>query len=59
MILKIIKSRTNWTIVAMFVIGGVEAISGLIPGALLPYVQGVLGLLAMYFKINPSQDYNK
>ena len=52
------KSRTVWTIVLMFVIGGVDGISGFIPAQLMPYIQGVLALLAMHFKINPSQDYD-
>lgn len=56
-IITALKSRTVWTIVAMFVIGGVNAVSALIPAGGLVYVQGVLGLLAIYFKLNPSQAY--
>lgn len=56
--MKILKSRTVWAIVAMFVIGGTEAVSGFISPIMLPYVQGALGLLATYFKLNPSQEYN-
>lgn len=53
-----LKSRTVWTVVAMFVIGGFGAISSLIPAGDMVYVQGVLSLLAVYFKLNPSQNYN-
>jgi hypothetical protein len=56
-ILKALKSRTVWTVVAMFVIGGVEAISSTIPASSMVYVQGVLSLVAIYFKLNPSQKY--
>jgi len=55
---KILRSRTTWVIVAMFFIGGVEAVSGFIPGGFIPYVNGALALLALYFKQNPSQDYS-
>jgi len=54
---KIVKSRTVWVVVVMFLVGGVEAISGFIPGGFLPLVEGALGVLAIYFKVNPSQDY--
>jgi len=57
--MKLFKSRTVWAIIAMFIIGGTEAVSGIIPPAFIPYVTGALGLLATYFKLNPSQDYNK
>ena len=54
---KALSSRTTWTIVAMFLIGGVNAITAFIPESALPLVQGALGILAVYFKVNPSQDY--
>ena len=53
---KIFRSRTVWTILAMFVIGGTEAVTGVIPVAFIPYVQGALGLLATYFRINTKVD---
>ena len=56
-ILKALKSRTTWTIVAMFVIGGVDAITQFIPAGLLTPIQGFLGVLAIYFKVTPSQKY--
>lgn len=54
---KILKSRTFWTIVVMFLIGGFEAISGLIPDVFVTPALGILGILATYFKLNPSQEY--
>jgi hypothetical protein len=56
-IVTMLKSRTVWTVVAMFVIGGIGAVHSLIPAGDVVYVQGVLGLLAVYFKLNPSQTY--
>jgi hypothetical protein len=56
-IILILKSRTFWTVVAMFVIGGTNAVSSFIPTGLEPVVMLVLGGLATYFHINPSQNY--
>jgi len=56
---KILKSRANWSLVAMFVIAGVEGISGLIPPSFLPVIEGLLGLMTIYFVRTPSQDYSK
>lgn len=54
---KILKSRTTWTLVVMFLIGGVDAIATFIPEGVKTSLMGVLSLLALYFKINPSQKY--
>jgi hypothetical protein len=54
---KLFKSRTVWTIILMFLIGGTEALGGLIPGDFQTFVLGLLGAMATYFKLNPSQDY--
>ncbi len=56
-ITKIAKSRTFWTVVAMFIIGGTNGVMGLIPTGSVIYVQGALSLLATYFHVNPSQTY--
>jgi len=56
---QILKSRTFWTIVALFIINGVSAIHSSIPANLAPIVDGVLGILAVYFHINPSQNYRE
>lgn len=54
-----LKSRTTWTVVAMFLIGGISAVQSLIPAQYVGLVEGGLGLLAMYFHVNPSQNYNQ
>jgi len=53
-----LKSKTVWTIVAMFIIGGTNAVTQFIPSGWEPGVQGALGLLAIWFKVNPGQNYN-
>lgn len=54
-IISALKSRTVWTVIVMFVISGVEGIRDLIPAGLLPAVEGILGLLAVYFRVNAKQ----
>lgn len=56
---KLFFSRTNWTIFIIFLVNGVTAIHGFIPAHWLPVVDGALGILAIYFKMNPSQNYTK
>ena len=55
--MKILKSRTFWTIITMFVIGGLQAISDFLPPNLFLFLNGVLSASAVYFKLNPSQQY--
>ena len=55
--MKFIKSKTNWTIAIMFLVGGVEAIAQFIPEAIETPLLGVLAALAFMFKMNPSQEY--
>lgn len=56
-IAKLLKSRTFWTIVVMFLTGGVHAVTQFIPADLLVYVEGALGILATYFHANPKQQF--
>lgn len=50
-------SRTAWTVVALFIVNGLTAVRTALPQKYLPAVDAVLGLLAIYFHVNPSQDY--
>ena len=52
-----LRSRTVWTIIALFIIGGFHNITGYIPESLMPYLNSILGLMAIYYKISPSQQY--
>jgi hypothetical protein len=51
-------SRTFWTVVVIFVLNGFNGIHGMIPAGWVLPLDTVLGLLAVYFKVNPSQNYN-
>lgn len=53
----ILKSRTVWTALAMFIVAGTHGIEGLIPASSVPYVEAFLTFLVGYFHINPSQQY--
>lgn len=53
----ILKSRTVWTLVALFLVNGVAGIHDAIPESALPAIDGLLGILVVYFHINPSQKY--
>ena len=53
--LKLLKSRTFWTIVIIFVINGISGIREFIPEVALPLIDGLLSILAVYFaKVNPK-----
>lgn len=54
-----LQSRTVWTVVGMFVIGGLNAIVPVIPGDLAGLLNALLAGLAIYFHVNPSQNYSK
>lgn len=43
---------------AMFIVAGTNGISGLIPDGYLGFVEAFMTFLTMYFKLNPSQNYN-
>jgi hypothetical protein len=53
-----LKSRTVWTLVALFAIGGGNAIVPVLPPSVQALAVAVLGMLAAYFHVNPSQEYN-
>ena len=53
--LNLLKSRTFWTIVILFVINGVAGIKEFIPAQALPVIDGILGILTIYFaKVSPK-----
>ena len=54
--LKVLKSRTVWSIVALFVISGVEGIREFINPSLLSVLNVLLPAMAVYFRINPKQE---
>lgn len=50
-----LQSRTVWTIIAMFLIGGVNALFPIIPPDFQAPIMAALGFLASYFHVNPKQ----
>lgn len=54
---SIFASRTFWTVVLMFIIGGLNSIVQFIPGPIDAVIMGLLGVAATYFHVNPSQPY--
>ena len=49
-------SRTVWTVVVLFLINGFTGIKSYIPAQWLPLVNGLLGILAIYFRVNPQAE---
>lgn len=58
-IFTIFKSRTVWTIIVLFVINGVTGIREFIPILWLPAIDGILAILAIYFRAKPKVKFGK
>ena len=54
---KAVFSRTVWTIIAMFLFNGLNAIHSSVSPTWGIIINVVLGLLATFFKLSPSQKY--
>lgn len=52
------KSRTFWTLVAIFVVNGGNAVIPVLPAWAQSLATAGLGMLAMYYHTNPSTTYN-
>lgn len=52
-VLNALSSRTAWTIVALFLVNNVDAITALVPAGHLTEFNLVMGLLGIYFRVNP------
>jgi hypothetical protein len=57
MILKLLKSRQFWTIIVLIIINGVSSVRDLLPANILPIIDLILGVLAVYFRVKPVQDF--
>lgn len=57
--MKLLKSRTFWTLVVMFVVNGYAAISKQVPANVDVIANVLLSMLASYFHTNPSQTYTE
>ena len=56
---QILSSRTVWTVIVIFIINGVAGIRQYIPADWLPVVNGILSLLAIYFRIDQKTDFKE
>jgi hypothetical protein len=56
---SLLKSRTVWTFVFMFFVGGINALTNVLPGPVDAVLMAILSLLGMHFHVNPSQTYNQ
>lgn len=56
-LLKLLKSRQFWTLMVMFVVNGFEGVKDQLPATILPVLNSVLTLLAVYFRIEPKQNF--
>ena len=56
---KTFQSRTTWTIIILFLIGGFEAITGFIPSSILTIVMAVLSALAIYFRVSQKVNFKE
>lgn len=54
-----ITSKTVWTVIALIILNGVPAVTTMLPASIVPIVNLILGFMASYFKVNPSQTYGK
>jgi hypothetical protein len=53
------KSRTVWVFLFMFIVGGVNATTNVLPSSIVEPLMALLALLGSYFHVNPSQVYNQ
>lgn len=51
---KIFSSRTVWVIIILFIINGITGIREFIPANLLPVIDAILGIAAIYFRVSPK-----
>lgn len=56
-VVKMLKSRTVWTLVLIAVVGGVQAVQPFMSPELFVFVNSILAAVAAYFKLSPSQEY--
>ena len=54
-----VLSRGNWTLAGIAAINGITSIKEMVPAEYVMPINILLFLLSMFFKINPSQNYNQ
>ena len=56
---KVLKSRTVWMFIVLFVINGIGGVRELLPGFWLPLVDAIVAVLGTYFRTNRRVDFSK
>lgn len=57
--MNILKSKTIWTFVALFVFNGLPAVKNLVPVSFQPIVDFVLVGLGIWFRSHPVQQFGE
>lgn len=55
---KLLSSRTFWAVVVIVALNTVNAVADMFDPTVLNTLTLILGALASYFKVNPSQNYS-
>jgi len=56
-IIKALSSRTVWSVIVLVAINIVNLFGSYLPVDLVALLSSILGAMAVYFKVNPSQKY--
>ena len=56
LIIKWSKSRTVWTVVVLFLLGGIKQMSDFLPNDVYTLLQGILTAMVIYFRANPRVE---
>ncbi len=56
---KFLKSRTFWTVVATFVINGLQGIRPMLTPHQMLFLDAILSAATVFFHVTPSQNYNE
>ena len=56
--IKLLKSRTTWTAIVMYLINFAPGLKSIVPDEWKPLVDGLLTLGIFYFRANPKVDFN-
>lgn len=51
------RSGAFWSVVVMFLIGGFQNISSMIPAGWEPIIMGLMGVLATYFHVSVAKQF--
>lgn len=52
---QVLKSRTVWTFIGLFIFNGLQAVQPMIPQEYVGVINGILALLGIYFRAKPIQ----